>query len=426
MFHHNLRHTGQQVFNDPPNKPILTSPSNGASNVSLTPKLQTVGFSDPNSRDKHIKTQWQLSKESNFSSLIIDKTSLSHLTTLTVPKLVLVEGSTYFWRVMFYDNYDTASEWSNVHSFTTLTTTNDLNSNGIPDEQENLTVDMDGDEIPDIDQTDIIKSLNTVVGEGQIGTSLKDEPKVISIESIESIDPDTISEVARPDSMDLGLFAIKLTVTNPGDSVEVPVYFSEAVPEGMTWYIYDSINGWVDYSEHAEFSSDRKSVMLELKDGGYGDADGIANGSIVDPGGFGYASWIKGFVSNASTTEGITSAELTILDLVLKTTLGGYYLSPIIPGTYSMSVSASGYGSMSVSDVVIGAGDVVTQSFGLYPIGDINNDGNIVVADIILALQLLAQIEPSSTVDKRADVDGDAKIGLEEVIYILQKVSGLR
>jgi len=40
---------------------------------------------------------------------------------------------------------------------------------------------------------------------------------------------------------------------------------------------------------HATFSGDRKSVVLELKDGEYGDADGGANGSIVDPSGPGIA-----------------------------------------------------------------------------------------------------------------------------------------
>jgi len=33
-----------------------------------------------------------------------------------------------------------------------------------------------------------------------------------------------------------------------------------------------------------------KSVTLELKDGDYGDADGITNGIIVDPSGAGTAS----------------------------------------------------------------------------------------------------------------------------------------
>ena len=44
----------------------------------------------------------------------------------------------------------------------------------------------------------------------------------------------------------------------------------------------------------------------------------------------------------------------------------------------------------------------------------------------IIALQVMVGIESSTTVYKGADVNEDGWIGLEEVIYILQKVSGLR
>jgi hypothetical protein len=47
------------------------------------------------------------------------------------------------------------------------------------------------------------------------------------------------------------------------------------------------LSGWQDYSAHAVFSADRKSVTLSFMDGGFGDADGVANGVIVDPSGVG-------------------------------------------------------------------------------------------------------------------------------------------
>ena len=57
---------------------------------------------------------------------------------------------------------------------------------------------------------------------------------------------------------------------------------------------------------------------------------------------------------------------------------------------------------------------------------NVNGDGNVDLADAILALQVIAGIEPTTPVYKEADVNGDGRIGIEEVIYILQKVSGLR
>ncbi len=58
--------------------------------------------------------------------------------------------------------------------------------------------------------------------------------------------------------------------------------------------------------------------------------------------------------------------------------------------------------------------------------GDVNGSGGTPdLTDAILALQILAGLNPSN-VFVSADVNSNNKIGLEEVIYILQKVSGLR
>jgi len=57
--------------------------------------------------------------------------------------------------------------------------------------------------------------------------------------------------------------------------------------------------------------------------------------------------------------------------------------------------------------------------------GDVNGDGKVDLADVILALQVVAGLNPPN-VFSSADVNNDNRIGLEEVIYILQKVAGLR
>ena len=56
--------------------------------------------------------------------------------------------------------------------------------------------------------------------------------------------------------------------------------------------------------------------------------------------------------------------------------------------------------------------------------GDCNGDGNVDLADAILALQVLAGIRPSSTVYKEGDVNGDGRIGMAEAIYVLQGLAG--
>jgi len=50
---------------------------------------KTHDFSDPDTGDSHSQSQWQISKESDFSSLLLDITSGSYLTSLTVPHSIL-------------------------------------------------------------------------------------------------------------------------------------------------------------------------------------------------------------------------------------------------------------------------------------------------------------------------------------------------
>ena len=58
--------------------------------------------------------------------------------------------------------------------------------------------------------------------------------------------------------------------------------------------------------------------------------------------------------------------------------------------------------------------------------GDVNLSNKVDIADAILAMQLLSRMTPAGTVSRKADADGDGKIGLAEVLYVLQKAAGLR
>ena len=77
-------------------------------------------------------------------------------------------------------------------------------------------------------------------------------------------------------------------------------------------------------------------------------------------------------------------------------------------------------------DVIVGAscGEESTENGRAFVY--CGSDGDMDLTYGILALQIVAGIEPSRTVNTVADVNGDNKIGMEEVIHILQKVSGLK
>jgi len=146
-------------------------------------------------------------------------------------------------------------------------------------------VDFNLDGISDIYQPQIIKCVQASDGSSYIGIE-KVSSSASEIETLEIIDPDTISDtVNRPADLIFGLFSYRLRVNQPGDTAILKIYFSGEIFSSDTIFKYDTINGWYDYSEHTTFNNDGQSVTLEVKDGGYGDSDGLANGVIVDPGG---------------------------------------------------------------------------------------------------------------------------------------------
>jgi Ca2+-binding EF-hand superfamily protein len=64
------------------------------------------------------------------------------------------------------------------------------------------------------------------------------------------------------------------------------------------------------------------------------------------------------------------------------------------------------------------------------PKGDINGDGYVDIADAVLALKILSGadatgIRPNYPASG-ADVNGDGKIGIQELEYILQRLGNLR
>jgi len=268
-----------------PDTPNIVYPENYSGDVEVPLDITTAAFSDPNN-DDHIQSQWQISEHSNFSTRVVDITSDNYLTTFSVPHMVLKSNHKYYVRVRFFDVYFTASNWSSTVEFTTASFVVDLNANGISDVDEvDDSVDFNLDGIPDNYQPQIIKCVQASDGSVSIGIE-KASSSAEEIESLEVIDPDTISDtVNRPADLIFGLFAYRLRVRTSGDIATIRIYFSGDIFASDVFYKYDTINGWYDYSEHTTFNDDGQSITLEVKDGGFGDSDGLANGIIVDPGG---------------------------------------------------------------------------------------------------------------------------------------------
>ncbi len=302
---------GTNVSNKSPEKPVLNLPITTSTNVSLTPKVSTNAYAD-NENDAHEKTQWQISTESTFTipeNIVYELESYDSLTFLTIPEFILDEGETYYWRVRFFDVLKVSSLWSDPFSFSTMVADpEDPDGNGVPDIQQvtDGTIDLDNDGYLDVSSN----SYKMVAGDG-ISFGLEASNNVTAVDSLKVIDPDDILDTFdKPNDLNFGLIQFKIRVANIGDTAKVNIYFSE--PVGTSWYKYDLINGWAEYSRdypgNVQFSSDNKSVQLHLVDGGPGDSDGVANGIIVDPSGPGSIALVPPSTSGGGSSS-VSSGE---------------------------------------------------------------------------------------------------------------------
>ena len=277
--------TDPPASNLPPNQPVIASPYQGEMETDLLLSVETESFSDPDG-DTQSESQWQVVKTAD-SSVVLEIASSEHLTELHVPHAVLDRGTTYSVSVQFVDAHSEPSEWSDPVVFTTITNTVDLDDDGIPDGQEvDDTVDLNEDGTPDNDQPDTIKSAKSAVaGKKPVGVC-KTSTDVDGIVVLEPIHPSEILDKKnKPKKFLFGLAAYRLKVNQVGATTQVKVYYSEDISGASKYYLYDTVHGWQDYTAHTTFNPDGRSVTVELKDGGHGDSDGVANGVIVDPGG---------------------------------------------------------------------------------------------------------------------------------------------
>jgi hypothetical protein len=106
---------------------------------------------------------------------------------------------------------------------------------------------------------------------------------------------------------------------------------------------------------------------------------------------------------------------------------------------YSVTYGNNSFGAVGVSGTILTSSDGIvwkSQTSGatmalcgittIRLMGDLDDDGILRLQDAILALQFLSGFQPATVVSSLADVNGDGKIGLAEVIYIMQEIAGVR
>ena len=104
------------------------------------------------------------------------------------------------------------------------------------------------------------------------------------ITGLTAIDEGSLPTEGKPSGVTFphGLFSFKITNIAPGSTVNVTITFPSAIrPDTQYWKCHNG--NW--FTVPIVDRIDTNVIIIQLIDGGLGDADGIVNGIIVDPGG---------------------------------------------------------------------------------------------------------------------------------------------
>lgn len=102
-------------------QPAITSPADGAVDVSFEPDLQATAFTVfPAGHDSHAETHWQLAHDSAFTDLLVDQQGADNLTAISLAALgIRLDPATRYYARARYIGTTLASAWSAAVAFNT-------------------------------------------------------------------------------------------------------------------------------------------------------------------------------------------------------------------------------------------------------------------------------------------------------------------
>ena len=132
------------------------------------------------------------------------------------------------------------------------------------------------------------RNTNFVVGLPAINGTGALEFKAMSgsITRIFTVDPATMPDVNKPEvTFPYGMLAYDIQDIPVGSTVKILLTFSSALPVNTQYWKCDNVTGWQNITTLLGHNDGDNILELNITDGGLGDADGVANGIIIDPGG---------------------------------------------------------------------------------------------------------------------------------------------
>ncbi len=256
--------------------PTLSSPAYG---TIVQPYPLELLIALDNTGDIHLATQWQISRDENFSEIVMDVNTQRSLIAFDVPPLIIDANTKYFWRAKCFDQNGGATQWSAPAFFETSDfQKQDINQNGVPDDQEtDVMTDFDENNIHDNEQPGI-SCLKTMVGSTIICAGMENHED--SLLSLQSFEPLVLNKNSSPSGMfPAGAIGLKIDINNnPGNSARIKLFFNLPAADHVYWHVYNRLTGWRANQAHP---SDGNHISFDIEDGGETDMDGVRNGTIV-------------------------------------------------------------------------------------------------------------------------------------------------
>ncbi len=228
-----------------------------------------------------------------------------------------------------------------------------------------------------------------------------------------------------------------MTVTN---NAGLTLSLSAADAAGVTQMQFS--NDGIIWSAVEDYSSTKpwtlpggdgvKTIYVKYKDGAGNWSDAYRASVILDTTApMTLASPAAGLYATAQNVTLVANEEATIY----YTTDGSNPSDTSTTYSGSILISADTTFKYFAKDTAGNMEQVITESYIINPVlygvtGDMNGDGDVTLADAIIALQVMANGQSqglrSDYVTSHADVNSDQRVGSAEALYIIQRVAGLR
>lgn len=140
-----------------------------------------------------------------------------------------------------------------------------------------------------------------------------------------------------------GIFGFNISRLTPGQTVRVTLNFPNPLPLSTKYLKF--VNGSVVDVSSLVTRVNEYTLILALTDGGLGDADGVANGTIIDPGGPAFPLNTAPQSSSATMPQ-IPQKPVSLSNITVKSaSLSATKVTPGTPVTVTASVANTGMGN---------------------------------------------------------------------------------